>query len=59
MKKERKFDEKKIERKLKLASDLFEFAFKAKSFRLKQQYPELSEEKIRKKTYELIKKGCS
>ena len=54
-----KFDPQKIQKKLKLASDLFDFAFKVKSFQLKNKYPELSEKEIKAKTYELIERGCS
>ena len=53
------FDKNKIEKKLKLASDLFDFAFKVKSFQLKKKYPELSEKEINAKTYALIERGCS
>lgn len=52
------FDPKKIEKKLKLASDLYDFAFKVKSFQLRKKHPELSEKEIAFKTYTLIERGC-
>ncbi len=52
-------DPHKVQKKLKLASDLFDFAIKTKSFQLKKKHPELSEKEIQQKAYELIKRGCS
>ena len=49
----------KIQKKLKLASDLFEFAFKTKCFQIKKKHPKLSDKDVRKKAYELIERGCS
>lgn len=54
-----KFDSKKIQKKLKLASDLFDFAFKIKSHQLRIKHPDMNEHEITMKTYALIEKGCS
>jgi hypothetical protein len=51
-------DPKKIERKLRLASDLFQMAFDVKRFQLKSKHPELSEREINHLAYALIEKGC-
>lgn len=47
-----------IERKLRLASDLFDFAMKVKRFRISEESPELSEEEVTRRAYELIERGC-
>lgn len=59
MRKKQPLDPQRIQKKLKLASDLFDFAFKIKSFQLKKKYPHLTEKEINQKTYELIERGCS
>lgn len=51
-------DPKKIEKKLRLASDLFQMAFDVKRFQLKNKHPELSEREINHLAYALIEKGC-
>ena len=55
----KQFDPEKIQKKLKLASELFDFAFMVKSFQLKKKHPELTEKEIIAKTYALIERGCS
>lgn len=45
------FDRAKIERKLKLASDLFEMAFEQKRFLLRQKYPDLTEQELIQRAY--------
>lgn len=52
-------DPKKIERKLRLASDLFEMAFQVKQFQIKNKFPHLTEKEINQKAYALIERGCS
>lgn len=53
------FDSKKIEKKLRLISDLFEMAFQMKCFCLKKKYPNLEEKEIIKRAYALIEQGCT
>ena len=52
-------DPKEVSRKWKLASDLFDLAFRTKKFQLQKKNPKLSEEEVKKKAYALIEKGCS
>ena len=52
------FDRKQVEKKLKLASDLFQFAFDVKRFQIKSRQPELSDREINHLAYVLIEKGC-
>ncbi|MBF0313162.1 MAG: hypothetical protein HQK50_16435 [Oligoflexia bacterium] len=47
-----------IQKKLKIMSDLFHFAFTIKKEQLKRKFPNLSEQELKKKTYALIEKGC-
>ena len=58
-KSKKKLNPKKVQKKLKLASDLFDFAFKIKCFQIKKKNPKLTEKEINKKAYELIERGCS
>ncbi len=51
-------ESKNIYKKLKLASDLFELAFKIKSHQLQLKYPKATNQEIKNKTLELIEKGC-
>jgi hypothetical protein len=53
-----KLDPKRVERKLRLASDLFQMAYDVKCFQLKQKEPNLSEKEIKHRAYALIEKGC-
>jgi hypothetical protein len=46
-----------VQKKFKIVEDLFNLAYKVKSYQLKQQHPEWSSEDIHKKTLELIEKG--
>ena len=52
------FDTEKIEKKLRLASDLFQMAFEVKKFQIKTKNSELSEREINHQAYALIEKGC-
>ena len=58
MKQAARFDLKQIQRKIKAASELFEFAFRVKKFQLKQKHPDLSERELNHMVYALIEKGC-
>jgi len=51
-------DPKKVEKKLRLASDLFQFAFEVKCFQIKSRHVELSEREVNHRAYALIEKGC-
>ena len=53
------FDAAKIEKKLRIAEELFELAYETKRFLLKKKYPLLSQREINHKAYALIEKGCS
>jgi hypothetical protein len=53
-----KLDSEKVEKKLRLAADLFEFAFRVKFFQLQTQHPELTERELNHRVYALIEKGC-
>ncbi len=48
----------KIERKLKIAADLFALAYEIKKNQLRIKYPDLSELEINHKAYALIELGC-
>ena len=52
-------DSQKISQKLQLASDLFEMSFRVKYFQMKKKFPDLKEQEIKKKVYDLIERGCS
>ena len=52
-------DSKKIKQKLKIAEDLFNFAYMTKSFQLKKKHPQWSQEKIHQHTMDLIERGCA
>ena len=51
-------DPMKVEKKLRMASDLFQMAFDVKRFQLRTRHPELSEREINHRAYALIEKGC-
>jgi len=53
------FDAAKIEKKLRIAEELFELAYETKRFLLKKKYPLLSQQEINHKAYGLIEKGCA
>lgn len=59
MSKQKALTAKKIERKLKLSSDLFTMAFQMKRFQIEQKHPQLSEKEVIQRAYDLIEKGCS
>jgi hypothetical protein len=46
-----------VPKKFKIVEDLFNLAYKVKSYQLQQQHPDWSTEDIHKKTLELIEKG--
>lgn len=48
-----------VQKKIKMASDLFDFAFKVKFHQLKKKFPNATDEEIKKQTLELIERGCS
>ena len=52
-------DARKIDKKLRIANDLFQMAYETKRYQLRKKYPDLSEREINHKAYELIEKGCS
>lgn len=52
-------DSKAIEKKLKLASDLFEMAYEIKKEQLKKKHPHLTVREINWMAYSLIEKGCN
>ncbi len=54
----KKLDPARIERKLRIMSELFELAFQTKRFQLRARHPELSEREINHRAYALIEKGC-
>lgn len=45
-------------KKLRLAGELFKFAMRVKSHRLKRQHPDWSPEQIRTESLRLIEAGC-
>jgi hypothetical protein len=48
-----------IQKKMKIAEDLFNFAYEVKYFRLKSLHPDWSPEQLHQKTMELIDRGCA
>ncbi|MBI1862162.1 MAG: hypothetical protein HYR96_14710 [Deltaproteobacteria bacterium] len=50
-------DSKKVEKKLKLAADLFEFAYAVKRFQLQKKHPALSAKELNHLTYSFFEKG--
>lgn len=55
----RPLDPKKIERKLRMADELFQMAYEMKRFQLRKKHPHLTEREINHKAYALIEKGCA
>lgn len=51
-------DPKAAQKKLRIASDLFEMAVKIKSHQLRKKLPSASAEEIQARVIELIEKGC-
>ena len=47
-----------VTKKLGLAGQLYHFAYTLKKHQLKLKHPEFSESDLRRKTVELIEKGC-
>ncbi|OFZ18191.1 MAG: hypothetical protein A2Z20_11735 [Bdellovibrionales bacterium RBG_16_40_8] len=45
--------------KLKIAEDLFNFAYEVKSYQLRKKHTDWTEKIIHQKTMELIEKGCA
>jgi hypothetical protein len=48
----------KVERKLRIAADLFKLAYDVKRFQISQKHPELSQREVNHRAYALIEKGC-
>lgn len=51
-------DPKIIQKKLKIASDLFEMVVKIKSHQLRKKFPNASAKEIQTKVMALIERGC-
>lgn len=47
-----------IHKKLLIAEQLYELAYKTKYYQLKQKYPDWTDQQIHEKVIELIDKGC-
>jgi hypothetical protein len=45
-------------RKLKITSDLFDFAYQVKRHQLRQKHPEYDEKRLHEETIKLIRKAC-
>lgn len=54
-----KLDAERIAKKLRIAEELFQFAYETKRAQLRRKYPELSDREINHKAYALIERGCS
>lgn len=48
----------KIQKKFRLACDLFDLAFTIKKTQLARLHPEWTDRELNLKTYELIERGC-
>jgi hypothetical protein len=46
-----------IKQKFKIVEDLFNIAYKTKSFQLRKKHPDWTDQQIHEKTLELIDKG--
>jgi hypothetical protein len=57
MKPENQINPKAVQKKMKIASDLFEMAMKIKSHQLRKKFPEATDQEIRAKVIELIERG--
>lgn len=53
-----RLDPERIQRKLRLADDLFRFAMRTKKHQLRLRFPELSERELTRRAYALIERGC-
>ena len=51
-------DPKTVHKKLRMASELFRFAFETKRFQLRKKHPELDDREINHRAYALIERGC-
>ena len=49
---------KRAQKNIQIASELFALAYKIKKFQLKKNHPKLSEEELHQQTLELIEKAC-
>lgn len=47
----------KIQKKIRLMEELFQFAFEIKKYQLKMKHPELSERELNHRAYAMIEKG--
>lgn len=52
-------DRDRVERKLRLAAELFRFAFETKRHQLRRRHPTLSERELNHRAYALIERGCT
>ena len=52
-------DTQKVEKKLRLASELFQLAFDVKCFQIQGRLPHLSKSEINHLAYAMIEKGCN
>lgn len=48
-----------IQKKIRLANDLFKMAYQIKTHQLQIKFPELTQKEINHMAYALIEKGCS
>jgi hypothetical protein len=53
------FDKAHVEKKLRLAAELFRFAYETKRFQLRRKHPDLDEREINHRAYALIERGCT
>ena len=52
------FDREHVQKKLRLAAELFRFAFETKRFQLRKRYPDLGQRQINHRACALIERGC-
>jgi hypothetical protein len=53
-----RLDPAQVEKKMRMASDLFQLAFEVKRFQIRSRHPELTEREVNHRAYALIEKGC-
>ncbi|MBK6846991.1 MAG: hypothetical protein IPG96_05385 [Proteobacteria bacterium] len=52
-------DRDRVQKKLRLAAELFRFAYETKRLQLRQRHPTLSERELNHRAYALIERGCT
>jgi len=52
-------DPKKIEKKLRIANDLFQMAYEVKCYQLRKKHPDWTTRQINHAAYALIERGCA